>query len=302
MWASKPVQARTPILSDNKQQFFAPVDLGTEPKYFAISLKLSKEAYNRLWISLAPAASDPSATIYYDGLTLAEGERPLDSPPSFSSPDGQQGVWGGQPFYNLIRNGSAEQAGLRFLPWADRLGAKILPDQTRPSLILTYLTDWSGASLFYRGTLDRLFRTFWGLFGWAHVPLVGYRPYLILLFVSAAGIAGAAAVLWRCRFKIPWDIVFLLALVFFLVWGMTFARSAIYIDLATPYFPVARYAYTAIIPTILLLTTGWLETVNFTGRFLHLRNWGKSALFAILLFGLELLAVISIYHYYYQAR
>ena len=43
--------------------------------------------------------------------------------PHFSDPDGTQGVWGGQKFQNVIRDGSAEQDNLRFQPWAqDKLG------------------------------------------------------------------------------------------------------------------------------------------------------------------------------------
>ncbi len=82
--------------------------------------------------------------IIYDGFVLVEGRRPLGEKPVFNATDGSHGFWGGEPFTNLIHNGSEEKAGLRFRPWFNDLGSKFLGDNTRPcssTLHFVFLED-----------------------------------------------------------------------------------------------------------------------------------------------------------------
>jgi hypothetical protein len=300
MWASEPIETITPVLHDGKQAYFETVSLGVEPNFYSFNVILAREAFHRVWVSLSPSqtAPDQNVTIYFDGMTLARGERPVLEAPVFDRPDGSSGVWGGAAFQNLLRNGSGERPGLRLQPWADNLGARFSPDQTRPSLILTYLLDWRGAGIFYRATADRLFRTFWGAFGWGHVPLVGSHVYKILLAFTFAGLIGAAAVLWRERSQVPQEVFLILGLALLAIWGMTFVRGAIYIALPDSYYPVARYAYVAIIPTVLLLSLGWWGILSGAGRRLRFPDWISKRVYLVFLIGLDLLAILSVLRYY----
>jgi hypothetical protein len=267
MWASQPVAFATPELGSAGSQVSKVIDLGIEPTFFVISLTVPGGKFQRVWVNLRgvkPAASP--YIIYYDGLVLAEGVRPRTAPPVYTDDGGRQGEWGGLPFLNLLRNASAEKSGLRIRPWADDLGARLLPDQVRPSLILTYILDWNGAWWLYRATALRLLRTFLGMFGWGHVPLLGHHPYRYLLAISILGIVGA--IVWFLRrlhtrlLPFPWEAFTILAFTFIGYWGVSFVRSPIFMSLPHLYLPVARNAFPAIIPTILLFGTGWFELLR----------------------------------------
>jgi hypothetical protein len=132
-----------------------------------------------------------------------------------------------------------------------------MPDHSRPSWILSSLLDWPGSGWYYRTAFRHLGRTFWAKFGWAHVSLVGHKPYRALALVTFAGIIGAGVNLFRKRRNLNWNLVLFLGLVLILVWGAAIIRGSIYLtDLLL--IPAARYAYPAIIPTMLLLNAGWL--------------------------------------------
>jgi hypothetical protein len=145
-----------------------------------------------------------------------------------------------------------------------------------------------------------MFRSFWGLFGWAHVPLKGYRPYFFLLLASLVAGAGLLVALWRRRRVLSWHTMLLLGLTMILIWGMTFVRGASYLGVPDLYLPVARYAYPAIIPTALLFCLGWLEILGLLRQGLRLPAWALPVIYLFIFLGLDLLALFSIYQYYYR--
>ncbi len=174
MWASQPAQGFTPSLHTGGGRFQEPVSLGLEPEFFAFSVELADNS-GRAWVTLDPPANAamPDLQVFYDGLVLASGSRSASQPPQFSDPEGRAGHWGEEPFTNLLRNGSGERVWPSFQTWADDLGARVLPDQSRPSMILFSLFDPTAAGWYYQAAGARLFRTFWAKFGWGHVPLLG---------------------------------------------------------------------------------------------------------------------------------
>ncbi len=93
MWASQPVKARTPQLSDGSKTVFQTVELSQAPVFHAITMKLTKGS-DRLWVSLTPKVSPDAGPlkVYYDGIVLAQGLRPLQTPPTFSGSQGRS--WG----------------------------------------------------------------------------------------------------------------------------------------------------------------------------------------------------------------
>jgi len=250
--------------------YFENIDVGKEPRFFALQATLA-DTNPRIWISLTKtkSLSYEDVQIFYDGFVLVEGRRPLGEKPIFNATDGSHGFWGGEPFTNLIRNGSAEKAGLRFRPWLDDLGSIFLGDNTRPSLILTYLYDWSNAGFMYKVTIPHLFRTFWAKFGWGHVPLIGDHPYRYLAAVTLVLLGGTSYGGVRKRRVLPWDVLLILWIAIFAVWFPIFVRGAIFLALPHIYFPVARYALPVIIPMALVFSFGWLEVSRLLIQFWH---------------------------------
>jgi len=270
MWASRPVDIRFPTLSTPNSGYSENIQLGKEPRFYALQATLT-DTNPRIWISLmkTKSLSYEDVQIFYDGFVLVEGHRPLEEAPVFSVPDGSVGNWGGEPFTNLIRNGSAEKAGLRFRPWFDDLGSKFLGDNTRPSLVLTYLYDWSNAGFIHKVTIPHLFRTFWAKFGWGHVPLIGEYPYRYLAAVTLVLLGGASYGGVRKRRVLPWDVLLILGIAIFAVWFPVFVRGAIFMALPRIYFPVARYALPVIIPIAIVFSFGWLEVSRLLIQFWH---------------------------------
>jgi hypothetical protein len=333
VWASQPIQARTPILNQAEHAYSQKVMVGTQPAFYAVQAKLDGE-HNHLWISLNPLdqPSDPGVMIYYDGVVLAEGLRPTDQAPNFNDSDGKQGDWGGRPFVNLLRNPSAGEAAPRIRSWIDDRAAQLLPDQNRPSLILASWLDLQGAGWYYKESMLSLMHTFWGKFGWGHVPLQGSKPYRLPGVFILITIGGTLWGLWRRRRRLAWDQAAFLGLVLAGVWIPTLVRGVGYIGFWHVYLPVARYAGPAIIPTALVLSLGWMEIVYLfkavwfgllrplsyhredvsapqTGNSLEnmeslhgSRNigwdWAGGMIYIIFLLGLDIFALLSIAHFY----
>lgn len=317
IWASQPAEISSPILKVSSRSSSEMVGVDEEPKFFAMSIEIPQDT-SRVWVGLSPKPDSSSDVhIYYDGLVLALGQRTTQEPPRFDSPDGSRGFWGGEPFVNLLRNGSAEDAGPRIHPFVDQLGAKILPDNSRPSLLLTSLYDLSVSGPMYSLTVQRLFQTFWAQFGWANVPLIGDKPYHVLVVFTIIAVLGAVICVLRRWNSLSRDVLFFLSIALFLSWSTTFTRGASFMYFPRHYTPVARHTFPVIIPAILLLTAGWLQIFDLVSDFFHRAThrgiwplfplpafqspWLQKfqiAAFFLFLIVLDLLSVLSIARFY----
>ncbi len=265
IWADAPTSGPALVIGSGDNFFSRSISLDREPQFYAIHATLPEESW-RTWVDVAAQMSadgdrpaEGARWIFFDGIVMVEGHRPLDEAPVFSGPEGLSGEWGGQAFTNLLRNPSFEQAGPRFRPWLDNLGARVSPNNIRPSLLFTFLFDTPGTSWFLKASLLRLVNTFWGWFGWGHVALIGTNVYTILLWITWFLLGGALiAVLRRWR-SLQWDMAFVLGLALALSWVATLLRGVIFLVSTRLYVPVARYTFPAIIPLLLLLCLGWLE-------------------------------------------
>ena len=305
MWASRPVQATSPIFNtyNGLKNAYKLVDLNETPQYIAYTFPVPGNT-ERNFISLRPLVKqvDEPVTVYFDGIVVLPGSWPLDQPPVFNDINGKSGTWGGKPFENLIRNGSAEASWVRLRPWVDQLGVRILPDKgsNQPSVMLYYLLDTAAAWPFQQISAQVLFRTFWARFGWGHVPLMQSWPYGLILVAMLLGLVGASFAIWHSRRRLNWPVVALLALAFLGVWIMAFMRGANYPTLLRAiYYPTARYAFPVIIPSMLLLNVGWYEV----GRAIRNRLRWPAKVFKIgyiLTWAVfDLYALLSIAKYYY---
>ena len=317
IWSDLSLQVGSPILRTRSKTVSEKITLASEPTFYAFQVLLPADT-DRIWIYLYPEAPRPtSGRIYYDGLVLAEGRRPVNEIPQFDQANGSQGQWGGQPFQNILRNGSAELAGPRFSPWVDNLGSHLLPDRALPSLLLASLVDAQGSQDLYPTTAGHLFRTFWARFGWGHVPLNGKQSYPILFLVTMLSLGGALLGVFRAGKDTLWDVAVTMGSVVLLTLFMAVTRGGVYLVGPGYYFASARYIYPVIIPLLLLFTCSWIEIFHLNHiiwlRLVHLPpvSWKAGmpvqpelslrwqyGLYLFCFLVLDILSLISVAQYY----
>jgi hypothetical protein len=236
--------------------------------------------------------------IYYDGVTLALGNYPLDLVPEFRDPEGREGLWGGKFFANFLDNPSAEFGGINLRPNINVIIQKYFPINL--SWVLNSVVDLKKSAWYYESTVLNFLRTFWAKFGWGHVPLLGSKPYRILAGVTLLGLIGAGGFLWRRKADLPWEVIFLFGLALLFIWGASFYRG-IY-SLITYnnriFIPSARYASPVVIPTMLILNIGWLEIMRFFQKWARIPKNYMIVLYILFFFGLDVLSIMSIFYYY----
>jgi hypothetical protein len=114
MWATRPVEVNSPILQiyAGNQQYSRVFSVTETPVFHAISVTLTGDVA-RSWImlSLPMSVEQAGVEVFFDGVVLAEGAFPLNESPDFENQNARRGLWGGQPFENLVRNPSAEIGG-----------------------------------------------------------------------------------------------------------------------------------------------------------------------------------------------
>ena len=158
-------------------------------------------------------------------------------------------------------------------------------------------------STYIKVTILNNFRTFWAKFSWGQVALAGGRPYLILGIICLIGMLGTGVVLIWARRKIPWGISIYLGLVVALSWVYTLVIGIVIRPLILPAFITsARYAYPAIVPTALILNTGWWGAGALLGRLIARRRrlppvTGKLVFFGLFLC-LDIYSLVSIIQYF----
>lgn len=278
MWASQPVWVNLPILYDGQWRQGQAVQVDAVPAFHAFTTTLSAEI-DRVSVVLYPAPKptlEEPVVVYYDGLLLAESERSLDAPPSCDDDSCRGGTWGGKPFTNRLRNGSAEATWPFVRPPIDGTLGKYA--RRWPSEFVASLLDWQRTGHLYPVVAVHLFQGFWARFGWGRVELApGW--YWALGAMTVLGVVGAlvgTARAWRSPSS-PFTrrALGLLILSTLVIWGNSFLR--LHPVVGQPYIPVARYTYPAIVPTAMALLGGWRALAPQ-----RLRRWLPWAILSIL--------------------
>jgi hypothetical protein len=220
----------------------------------------------------------------------------------FDGASGSKGNWGGTAFTNIIRNPSAESSGPRLRLWADLKGRRLFIQYSRPSMIVYSMTDWPGAGWYFRETAANMLRTFWAKFGWGHVPLLGHKPYRLLLVVTILGMLGFTAVCWR-RLRggwltFPWDVVVVTGVAFTLVVGLAVSRGVFNLWFK-PLIPSARYIFPVVIPIVVVLCAGWWEIFGWIERRLKVPSKVLVGIYVGLFIVLDVYSLVSIANYYF---
>ncbi|MFV2044183.1 MAG: ArnT family glycosyltransferase [Anaerolineales bacterium] len=299
IWSTEDTVIRPPKLRGANLIERGPIEIKTEPSFQVWTFRVP-DSGRYLWIKLDPGGVESAgpATIYYDGLVLAEGARPSDSPPIFSDAGGTSGSWGGRGFDNYVRNASGEVAWPRLRPWSARLLEGIVPGN--PDVTFGALFDWRLLKGYYLFSAGNLFRTYWAKFSWGQVSLLGERPYRTLLVATGFGLVGAAAaVLTRRRRleRLPWEVMGILAISTAAVWGAALVRGVSWRP-ENLFIPASRYAYPVVIPTMLVLTIGWYWWMRRFEHVFRLPARIKWVVFFGLLLILDVWSLVSIYVFF----
>jgi len=302
VWASLPAQVYLPGLHDGQWHRRQAMQVDVAPSFHALTTTVSADAVD-IRVALRPSPNSTpgeGVVVYYDGVILVEGEWPLDTPPSFHDDNGREGTWQGQPFVNRIRNGSAEATWPFMRSWAD--SALLKYTRRPPSQSLASILDWERTAWVYRSVAVNLLQSFWARFGWNHVGLHegGYWGLGVVTIVGAVGAIVGGAQLWRSgRVRVrragespsTRKAIALLALAGLAVWVSTFLRPHPLVG--RPFVPVARYAYPAIIPSVLALLGGWWTITPE-----RLRRWFLWGMFS-LLGSLDIVSLWTLWSFYY---
>jgi hypothetical protein len=297
MWSDTPVKINSPFIKEDGNTYSQQFEIDAKPRFYAFHATIAENT-SQMQIILAPyiPAEVGATNIYFDGIVLAQGNRPLNQIPDFANKIATHGSWGEQPFMNLVHGGSGESPWPFVRPWADKLIGRYFPG--RPSEILGAVLDWRPVAWYYRTTLQNLAFTFWARFGWGHVKLLGNRfvdP--ILLILSLLGLLGTILAIIRQRGRLPWPIITFFSLVLLLIWGPAVVRGVGSLT-GSVFIPSARYAYPAIIPSDLLLVYGWRELFCLAADRLRVIDRYAYASYTAFFLGLNALAIVSIVRFY----
>jgi hypothetical protein len=297
MWSTGPAEGIAPTLWEGGKDtpVHSRIQLDREPVFYAITHTVSSKApVLAIDLYAAPDGSPSKPPIYYDGVVLAARDRthdagPLGAPaPQWDQADARDGTWAGRRFTNLARNGSAQAAAPFIRPQIDQAIERYT--RRSPSRLLSSLLDWERSRGFYPIVARTLLQTFWARFGWNQValPRIWYRLLGVVSLFCLVGAAAGVIRIWRVpsrhgdaattqrqdvaatqnnahaalhegETEVRRRMLLLLGLAGAAIWSNAVLR---FHPLGTKFFvPVARYAYPAILPTVLALVGGaWTLT------------------------------------------
>jgi hypothetical protein len=296
MWADQPARGRALLLEDDSGTQTEIVELGTTPTFYCLPITVGEDSgYINVRLHSASAETSANNPMYADGVILVAGDFCERGIPIIASQTGNTLEWDGENLENLVENGSFEQPALMIRP---ALLSPLLGEWfPNVSQMATSLGDWSSSSWYYQETVTNLFQTFWGKFGWGHIPLLSGKLYWPLAGLTLLGVIGAVLVIWNRRGKIDWRISGLLLLALVLGWAMAFGRGIASLS-GQVFISSARYAYPVMVLTLVVLVSGWKELFGYASQnYRPIDKW-KYWIYGLGLTCLNLAAWWSIAGYY----
>ncbi len=305
MWSNQEGEsiklALTSILPDGSySQDTKSFIVNEEPEFMAFQ-SIFPEKAEQTWVTIT---AEGYGNFYLDGITLVSGNFPIDQQPQPLDDTNNSGEWGGNDYDNFLLGSSAEKSWPRVRSWVDRYLSKILPDQGRPSVVIFSILNNEAGGWYYKATFENMHQTFWGKFGWGHVPLVFNQAYWFLAAIAIIGILGMFLGISGEFRKLPWDTLVFLGVTMIVVWFLAVARGSFYL-FSHRFIPSARYAYPAIIPTIGIFCLGWyglgrwIKNILWTSSMKRIPSKIGTVSYWVFVGCFNILAVLSIYLYYY---
>jgi hypothetical protein len=300
IWASKPLKIKSPIFDDGKTAFSTEITVGLKPSFYSFPIHFAENTPS-IEIRLDPfeIPVEEDVKVYYDGLILVSGTRTSDSSPLFETSNGENGLWGNEPFENMINNGSGETLRLQLNPKVETFIKKYF--HINPQLSQGLFYDWDKTKIYFNLATQNLFRTYWAKFGWGNVNLIGVKPYRIILLITLIGILGSISAIWRMKVKTEWIWIVIFGTALTIVWGAAYLRgiSSTENTNAALFIPSARYVYPVVIPSMLILLLGWIEIRRLAKKPVPIFYKSVSPLLVAFFVILDIFAIVSIYQYYF---
>ena len=263
LWAEAPTTARIGVIRNDATTEPVtetwPVDVTTTPTWVALHYEVRRGG-TMLQFFVDGARVNTDDTLYVDGALLAAGAWPLDSAPTPDA-DGTAGNWGGERYTNLLANPGFEAASPHLRGYTEWPLQPLL--RRSPSQLIASLADPARVVPIITGdVLPWLVFATSGAFGWSDIQLEG--AWWTPLFALWIALACAGTVRWLMQTRLAHErgrrMMFVLCgVVLVLLWGNTILRVLPLLR-AEP-LPFPRYAFAAIIPTMLLLVGGIVRLV-----------------------------------------
>jgi hypothetical protein len=293
------VGKNAPVLLQGDQQ----ITLQRTPHFYRWTFRLPEDPGERAWIQFGPAAENPASPteVFLDDFVLVIGDFSGAEIPRWQDDSRQYGDWAGKSVENLLRGGSAESAWINPRPWADQAWSRVFgySSQRWASFILYTLRDWPGTGWYYRATGATLFRSFWAVFGWGHVDLLGSKPYRLLLVVTFILVLGGIWRLWKARRSLRWPVLAVYTLALAVIWGLTLVRGVHHLLMSWLWIPAARYAFPVLLPIAFLFALGANTWQNALARIFRPLHRLPGLLWGVFLGGILIWSWLSIYTFYY---
>ena len=192
---------------------------------------------------------------------------------------------------NRVRNGSAERTWPRIRPIVDEWVKRYT--RRSPSQFLASLLDGRRTAHIYKLAATNLFQSFWARFGWNQIELASGWYWAAGALTLSSGIG--ALIGWTRLPRLAaraQRVVGLLLAAALLVWLNALLRVhpvGVYTVI-----PAARYAYPAVIPSLLALVAGWQGLVPRRHR-----GWWTGLMLALLLV-LDVASIWTLNAFYYR--
>lgn len=295
IWADNPVRGNPLVIQDKDNYHSEKVEIGTTPQFYAISTKINDDTgFVNVILRSAIDGQSVGGYVYVDDVIFVAG----DHMPRSTQQNGTTAaveVWSINQQDNLLRNPSFEKAWLQVRPFF--LSTPFSPFMAYISQAITSISDLSASGWYYLETARNLFQTLWGKFGWGQVLLAGQYTYYLLGLVTAAGIIGAVMYVWSQRRSVNWRIFMFLIITVVIVWAAALMRGIG--SLAGQVFiGSARYAFPVMIPTLFMLSVGWLFILTYIRNKMHLPLVSIYIVYWVGFIVLDILSWWTIWHYY----
>ncbi len=258
IWADEPVNVRFPVI----QQLYAdsdivfhqgPIHLSTTPQFFAFNAEIPETVDRVSWIRFF-TVKRAEISIYYDGIVLLPDEIAFDRGPMFLDKNAEVVENEDKTYQNLVRNGSGEKKWPMF---STRFQKLLFNPLNFNATKLFLLVDFQSISWYFKIFVTTFFRSFWGVFGWGEVPMLGNRPYRVFIVLSGVVVLGMLLELFLRKRQLSYKALILILTVIFFQFVMVSIRGlGSWFVSSNPMIPLARYFFPVLIPVGILTCSG----------------------------------------------
>jgi len=260
VWASRAATVAGPgvLYNDGTREvdmIMPAIDVDTTPRFIVWTFDAPRALSSvQVFLPAPHTSDDPPFEVFVDGVVAVKGEFSAGTPPVFDR-SATGGVWNGQPFINLVRNSSAEQAWLYVRPEVDSALRPLVRRSVSRIVASLFDIERTGPIVLFDVAPDLVFRSF-ATFGWGDVMPSGHGWRWAFPLALLAVLMGCA----RALPESDWSPQRVAIAGFLAIGALLWANAALRIlpALVAQPPPFPRYGFPAIGPLALVLAAGWL--------------------------------------------